>query len=62
MNADPRSLLDRLLGAIIVLAVAAWLLRWAWRVFVSLWPAEVGLGVAVCLVLLGTYVWRNRYY
>ena len=62
MERYPKSWLDRLLGAALMLAVAAWLLRWAWQVLQSLLPVGLGLVVLSAFVCCLIRWRRNRYW
>jgi uncharacterized membrane protein len=57
-----KSLLDRLLAAAIMLAVSAWLLRWAWNEIEPLWPVGLGLAALGTTVMLTVRWRRNRYW
>ena len=56
-GSDPRSWLNRALGAAITCVVVALLLSWAWALLKPLVPV---IGAVVVLVLLGRW-WLNRW-
>jgi CHASE2 domain-containing sensor protein len=62
MDTHPRSWLERLLGAAIILAISAWLLRWAWEAVRPLVPVIIGAVAVAAIVTAIQYFRRNRYW
>lgn len=62
MDTSPRSWLDKLLGMAIVLAVSAWLIRWAVAVLTPMVPLFIILGLVAGGVWVGTGIVKRRRY
>jgi len=57
---EPRSLLERFLGASITLLVAAVALNWAVDLLLDVWRPLAVMGAAVLAVTAGVMFWRSR--
>ena len=62
MDMSPKSWLDKLLGAAVILAVSAWLIRWSVDVLTPLMPLFIGIGLLAGGLWVSAAVIRRRRY
>ncbi len=57
---NPSSLLERFLGACVMMLVAALALNWAVNLLLEVWRPLAAIGAVVLAVTVGFMVWRSR--
>ena len=62
MDMRPKSWLDKLLNAAVILAVSAWLIRWTVAALAPLVPGFVVLGLAVIAIWIAAALVKRRRY